>query len=48
MSESFDLFFITVLPVGFGVLMFFLFKELLLFQVDKNFFEYKQSEKYLK
>jgi hypothetical protein len=48
MSESFDLFFITVLPVGFGVVMFFLFKELLLFQVDRNFFEYKQTEKYLK
>ena len=48
MSESFDLFFITVLPVGFGVVMFFLFRELLLFQVDRNFFEYKQTEKYLK
>ena len=37
-----------VLATAFSVISFFLFKEMLLFQVDKNFLLYKQSEKYLK
>jgi len=37
-----------VIATAFSVISFFLFKEMLLFQVDKNFLLYKQSEKYLK
>ena len=48
MLEDMYLLLVTVLPVGFSVIMFFLFKEMLLFQVDRNFFEYKQTEKLLK
>ncbi|MDB9871441.1 hypothetical protein OAC65_00075 [bacterium] len=36
-----------VIATAFSVISFFLFKEMLLFQVDKNFLIYKQSEKYL-
>ena len=39
---------LAVLPLGFAIILFLLGKELLLFQVDKNYFEYKQAEKYLK
>lgn len=38
----------AILATGFSVVTFYLFKEMLLFQVDKNYFEYKQAEKYLK
>tara|TARA_B100000900_G_C20287875_1_gene596871 strand:- start:184 stop:501 length:318 start_codon:yes stop_codon:yes gene_type:complete len=38
----------AILMTGFAVVTFYLFKEMLLFQVDRNFFEYKQTEKLLK
>ena len=39
---------IFLIVVGFSIVSFLLFREIILFQVDRNFFEYKQTEKLLK
>ena len=39
---------IALIPLAIAVVFFFLSKEILLFQVDRNYFEYKQSEKIFK
>ena len=38
----------AALIIGISLVMFLLAKEIILFQVDRNFFEYKQTEKLLK
>ena len=38
----------AALIIGISIVMFLLAKEIILFQVDRNFFEYKQTEKLLK
>ena len=40
--------FVFAIAIGFLIVLFLLFRETILFQVDKNFLLYKQSEKYLK
>ena len=35
----------AALIVGISLVMFLLAKEIILFQVNRNFFEYKQTEK---
>ena len=44
----FETSFVFAIAMGFFIVSFLLFRETILFQVDKNFLLYKQSEKYLK
>ena len=44
----FQTLFVFAIAMGFSIVSFLLFRETILFQVDKNFLLYKQSEKYLK
>ena len=44
----FQTLFVFAIAMGFSIVSFLLFWETILFQVDKNFLLYKQSEKYLK
>ena len=44
----FETYFVFAIAMGFSIVSFLLFREAILFQVDKNFLLYKQSEKYLK
>ena len=47
-SDVFQTLFVFAIAMGFSIVSFLLFRETILFQVDKNFLLYKQSEKYLK